>query len=79
MVDDQKGRKSRKFKDDLDEVLSKANPNPRRIGCLSEETLKALASRQTPLGDPAYEHLLECSECYRDFRKWQVARDEQES
>ena len=79
MVDDPKGGKSRKFKDDLDKVLSKANPNPRRIGCLSREALEALASRKTPLGDPAYEHLLQCSECYREFRRFQPAGDDQES
>ena len=53
--------------DDIDEVLSWANPNPERIGCPSRETLIALASREQPLGDPAYEHLLKCSLCYRDF------------
>ena len=53
--------------DDIDEVLSWANPNPERGGCQSRETLIALASREQPLGDPAYEHLLKCSPCYRDF------------
>ena len=53
--------------DDIDEVLSWANPNPERVGCPSRETLIALASREQPLGDPTYEHLLKCSPCYRDF------------
>ena len=57
-----------KFEDDLDEVLSRANPNPERIGCPSHETLVALARREQPIGDPAYEHLLKCSPCYREFR-----------
>ena len=54
--------------DDIDEVLSWANPNPERVGCLSRETLIALASREQPIGDPAYEHLLKCSPCYCDLR-----------
>jgi hypothetical protein len=57
--------------DDLDEVLSRANPNPERIGCPPQETLVALARRARPMGDPAYEHLLACSPCYRDFRSLQ--------
>lgn len=54
------------FRDDIDEVLSRANPNPERIGCPSRETLIELSRRALPLGDPAYEHLLNCSPCYRD-------------
>ncbi len=57
-----------KFKDDIDEVLSRANPNPDRVGCLSRETLVELARCAQPIGDPAYEHLLKCSPCYREFR-----------
>lgn len=57
--------------DDLDEVLSRANPNPERIGCLPRDTLIGLARRARPLGDPAYEHLVKCSPCYREFRAMQ--------
>lgn len=57
-----------KFRDEFDEVLSRASPNPERIGCPSRETLIALARREQPIGDPAYEHLLRCSLCYRDFK-----------
>ena len=53
--------------DDIDEVLSWANPNPERIGCPSHETLIAFARREQPIGDSAYEHILKCSPCYRDF------------
>lgn len=56
------------FRDDIDEVLSSANPNPERIGCLSREALIELSRRELPLGDPAYEHLLKCSPCYRTYR-----------
>lgn len=56
------------FRDDIDEVLSRANPNPERVGCPSREALLELSRRERPLGDPAYEHLLKCSPCYREFR-----------
>ena len=59
--------------DDIDEVLSRANPNPDRIGCPPRETLVALARREQPIGDPAYEHLVKCSPCYREFRALQGA------
>ena len=57
--------------DELDEVLGRANPNPDRMGCPPRETLIALARRAQPIGDPAYEHLLKCSPCYREFRSLQ--------
>ena len=60
-----------RFGDDIDEVLSRANPNPERIGCPPRETLVGLARRAQPLGDPAYEHLVKCSPCYREFRALQ--------
>jgi len=56
-----------KFENEIDEVLSRANPNPERIGCPSRETLIGLARREQPINDPAYEHLLKCSPCYRQF------------
>jgi hypothetical protein len=57
--------------DEIDRVLAHANPNPRRIGCLPAEVLESLALRKQPLSAPGYEHLLECSECYRQFRAHQ--------
>jgi hypothetical protein len=59
------------FKHDIDEVFSRANPNPDRIGCPPRDTLVRLARRQQPIGDPAYEHLAKCSPCYREFRSLQ--------
>lgn len=56
------------FRDDIDEVLSRANPNPERIGCPSRETLIGLARCERQIGDPAYEHLLKCSACYREYK-----------
>ena len=57
--------------DEIDRVLAHANPNPHRIGCLPREVLVSLAARRQPLNAPGYEHLLECSECYREFRSLQ--------
>lgn len=60
--------------DEVDEVLGRANPNPARLGCPSDDALGALARRQRLIGDPAYEHLAKCSPCYREFRRLQQAQ-----
>jgi hypothetical protein len=59
------------FQRDIDEVFSRANPNPDRVGCPPRETLVRLARRQQPLADPAYEHLAKCSPCFQQFRALQ--------
>lgn len=79
MTDDERGGKDRRFQENLDRLLSHANPNPRRFGCLSPTALEALAARQQPIGDPGYEHLLQCSECYREFRHLQREKATDES
>jgi hypothetical protein len=56
-----------RFERELDEVLSNANPNPARTGCLTRAVLTKLAHRATSLDDPRWQHLLNCSPCYRDF------------
>ena len=58
-------------RDEIDEVLSRANPNPNRTGCPPHDTLIALARRAQPINDPAYEHLVKCSPCYCEFRALQ--------
>jgi hypothetical protein len=60
------------FQRDIDEVFSRANPNPNRVGCPPYETLVRLARREQPIGDPAYEHLAKCSPCFREFRALQA-------
>lgn len=65
--------------DDIDKVLGQANPNPTRAGCPPGEVLMALARRERPIGDPAYEHLTKCSPCYREFRALQQTRAPQRS
>lgn len=57
--------------DEIDRVLANANPNPGRVGCLPHDVLVSLAARRQPLNAPGYEHLLECSDCYREFRALQ--------
>jgi hypothetical protein len=42
--------------------------NPDRRGCPSQQILRALATRSRPIGDPWYEHLRSCSNCYREVR-----------
>jgi hypothetical protein len=59
--------------DEIDEVLASVHPNPERIGCPGDEVLRALAKRERPIGDPGYEHIVNCSPCYRAFRSFQQA------
>lgn len=59
--------------DEIDLVLGGANPNPTRAGCPPREVLSALARRERPMADPAWEHLLKCSPCYREVRAIQQA------
>lgn len=61
------------FGDELDDVLRGANPNPTRQGCPPRDVLVALSRRERPLGEPAWEHLLECSPCYCEVRDMQRA------
>lgn len=58
---------------EIDLVLGHANPNPARDGCPSREVLAALAQRERPVEDPAYDHLTKCSPCYREVRALQQA------
>jgi hypothetical protein len=62
--------------DAIDEVFGRANPNPERIGCPSREVLEALARRERPISDPAYDHLGECSPCYLEARALKEASDQ---
>ena len=60
--------------DEFDEVFTNGNPNPDRIGCPSRDVLEALSKRERPIEDPAYQHVSNCSPCYREFRAFQQAR-----
>ncbi len=48
------------------------NPNPERIGCPREETLKAAAENRLPVNDPACLHLADCSECFAEYRGYRL-------
>ena len=57
-----------KAENEIDFVLGNANPNPERLGCPPRDVLTALARRERPIEDPAYDHLIKCSPCYREVR-----------
>jgi hypothetical protein len=52
----------------MKDFFLEANPNPERIGCPEERTLRALAEDRLPAADPARLHLASCSECFAEFR-----------
>ena len=62
-----------KAENEVDLLLGAANPNPTREGCPPRETLIALARRQVAIGDPLWEHLSNCSPCFREMRAIQQA------
>ncbi len=60
--------------DEIDELFGGANPNPERVGCPGEDVLRAAARKALPMEHAVYDHLTECSECYREFRQLQPQR-----
>ena len=58
--------------DEIDELFGGANPNPERVGCPGEDLLRAAARKALPMEHAVYDHLTECSECYREFRLFQT-------
>jgi len=64
----------------MKDFFLEANPNPERIGCPEEQTLRALAERRLPASHPARLHLASCSECFAEFRgfsgDWEQRRKE---
>jgi hypothetical protein len=57
--------------DEMDLLLGRGFPNPTREGCPTVDVVKALARKGRPITDPGYEHLAQCSPCYREFRGFQ--------
>ena len=53
---------------ELDELFGRGYPNPERVGCPPRKVLISLARRERPIGDPAYDHIKECSPCYLEGR-----------
>ena len=64
--------------DFIKDFFLEANPNPERVGCPDEPTIKALAEDRLPVSHPGRLHLAECSECFAEYRgfrqKWLDAR-----
>ena len=64
--------------DFIKDFFLEANPNPERVGCPDEPTIKALAEDRLagePSGTPAHGEGFECFAEYRGFRlKWLDAR-----
>jgi hypothetical protein len=62
----------------MKDFFLEANPNPERIGCPEERTLRALAEDRLPASHPARLHLASCSECFAEFRgfrgDWESSR-----
>jgi hypothetical protein len=59
----------------LDDLFSSGNPNPERRGCPSRDVLVALARKERPIGDPAYDHLAKCSPCWVEVRDLKQTAD----
>jgi hypothetical protein len=64
----------------MKDFFLEANPNPDRVGCPDEQTIRALAEDRLPPGNPARLHLASCSECFAEYRgfrgDWEVARSQ---
>jgi hypothetical protein len=58
--------------DPLEQVFLHAHPNPTRIGCPSQDVLQAIARKEVSLDHPAFSHIAECSECFRDIKGYQA-------
>jgi hypothetical protein len=62
-----------RHEDQIDDLFGAAYPNPQRSGCPEKHTLRAAARRELPIDHAVYDHLSQCSECYREFRSHQQA------
>lgn len=52
-------------RDEIDAVFGYGHPNPERVGCPPEDVLIQLARRRLPIDHHGYQHLDQCSPCYR--------------
>jgi hypothetical protein len=58
----------------LDVVFGHGAPNPDRAGCCSEAELIEFANRRRRVDDPGFQHIMNCSPCYRRLRTLQRLR-----
>lgn len=59
-----------RLKRELQDTILNNYPNPERKGCPGDEVLKNLAARpldESMEGNPHWEHVTHCSECYGEF------------
>lgn len=63
----------------LQEHILEKYPNPERIGCIDQGTLKAWVNtpEKLDLSDPKYLHVLKCAECTRELIELRRLRNEQ--
>ena len=61
----------------LERTAGEDHPNPHRIGCPGEETLERFASNPKlfEMRDPLFEHLANCSPCFRFVRERRAAKE----
>jgi len=60
------------FRDIVQQTILTQFPNPERKGCPGSRVLKELANRPQPVRDAAWEHVLHCSPCYREFLEFRA-------
>ena len=54
--------------DPFESVFLHAYPNPDRLGCPDRATLDKIARLKLPLDHPVFDHVTECSACFRDIK-----------
>lgn len=60
----------------IDEFFLEANPNPERVGCPREDTIRLVATGKVPADHPARAHLAKCSECFAEFQSFRMEASE---
>jgi len=58
----------------IEEILLTGFPNPDRVGCPPSAVIEDLGQKKIGRDDPAWEHIWNCSPCFRDFKVIRDAR-----
>ena len=58
----------------IEEILLTGFPNPDRVGCPPSAVIEALGQKKIGRDDPAWEHIWNCSPCFKDFKVIRDAR-----
>jgi hypothetical protein len=64
---------SEEIKRVLQEAILRNYPNPERIGCPNQQTLRSVAAKSLPHEDEYWEHITHCSPCYQDFLQYRTS------